>query len=515
MVLNSALYVAFVCVVCIVAYIFPRRARYVWLLLCSYVFYLFPSGVIDPVSGFKGVAYFFGPEGFSKNLPAFGLMLAATFISYICAHGIESSLSKGFKRLWLGVSLAVCLGLLAACKYLNFFLSIGTLFGGSVPGFNLLVPLGISYYTLQTVSYSIDVYNGDIKAEKNPLRYALYVSFFSGIVTGPINRAGKMLPQYKNPARFDYEKVAGGLFRILWGIFKKMVIADNIGRFTAAVLGGNAAAGPQIVLALLLFPYQLYADFGGCCDIAIGTAKMLGFRFAENFERPFAAKTFPLLWQRWHISLTSFFRDYVFTPLVWSRWTEKLPIIGKRVKRPPTFSSVIIIFLLSGLWHGANINYVIWGLLNGVIMALAQLWGKKKERLANKVPLYRAKYFRGTVQRVLVYLMFAGCIVFFAAGLFGRPVTVWFSALGTGWGAGGLMASLNAAGLSAVLMAAVGGCIILTEVVEGLAVKPGRNVSGWIREQYFFVRWPLYFVLLAVLLVFGMFGSSPFIYSVY
>lgn len=500
--LTSGLFVAFLCLVCLTAYIVPRRVRYVWLLLCSYAFYIL-----------------YDADNLTKNLPALALLLCATLISWGCALGIGASRKVGGKRLFLALSLAACLGMLLVCKYTNFFAEslegLTGLFGSGMKmgRVNFIWPLGLSYYTLQTVSYSIEVYTGGMPAERNLVRYALYVSFFPGLVVGPINRAGDMLPQYKDPRPFDYDRVSGGFFRVLWGFVKKMVIADSIAVFTGDVFKHPEDFwGPQMVLAILLFAYQLYADFSGCCDIAIGAARMLGFDFMENFERPFAAKTFQLLWQRWHISLTSFFRDYVFTPLVWSRWTEKLPFIGQKVQKPPALSSVFIIFLLSGLWHGPSINYVIWGVLNGLIMVLSTKFGKKKEKLAARVPVYKNRYLRGTVQRILVYLMFAGCLTFFAFAMYGTGVGEFFTSLPQGWGAlfRGTLAG-NFLPLSTVIMLAVG--VLVLEGVEHFAVRPGSSVASWVRTRKWWLRWPLYYALLSALLVFGSFGKSPFIYQ--
>ncbi|MDL2324952.1 hypothetical protein LJC61_07375 [Ruminococcaceae bacterium OttesenSCG-928-A16] len=502
MALNSVTFLLFLGVVCVVAYALPRKIRYIWLLVCSYAFYLYT------------------PTGTLANLPALALLVGTTLFSYACALGIGKCTKPFLRRLFLGLSLLSCLGILFGFKYTNFFIdginSLTGAFGTASPisHVNLLMPLGISYYILQAVGYTVDVYTGTLAPEANPIRYALFVGFFPGIVTGPINRAGSMLPQYKNPPAFDYNRVAGGLFRVLWGIFKKMVIADTIGQYTAAVFATPAHyAGPQLLLAALLFAYQLYADFGGTCDIAIGAAQMLGFTFAENFNRPFAAKTFAGLWQRWHISLTSFFRETVFTPLVWSRWTEKIPFIGKKFTKPPTASSVFIIFALSGLWHGPHVNYVVWGLLNGALMVFSSTkLNKKRDKLAAKIPLYRARHLRGFCQRVLVYLLFAGCLVFFAAALYQFPVSSWAAGLLNGWDTlFTSFAALNTVlGLDFTTMLLLAGCIVLVEAVE----KCG-NVAGWIRRRGWFIRWPLYILLLAMLLVFGKLGQSPAIYQQY
>ncbi|MDL2254000.1 hypothetical protein LJC49_08045 [Ruminococcaceae bacterium OttesenSCG-928-I18] len=492
----SGLFVGFLCLVCLVAYLVPRKFRYVWLLLCSYGFYLYDA--VD----------------YTRHFPAFGLLLAATAISYGCAWGIGKSQKIGHKRIFLAVTILSCLAMLIVCKYTNFFAEtieqITHLFGGAltVGRVSLVLPLGISYYTLQTISYSIDVYKGKLEPEKNPLRYALYVSFFPGIVTGPINRATAMLQQYKRPQAFSYDRLSGGLFRVLWGFVKKLVIADHIGVYTAMVFGTPGDYyGPHLVLAVLLFSYQLYADFSGSCDIAIGAARMLGFDFMENFNRPFADKTFAGLWRRWHISLTSFFKDYVYIPLG-----------GNRVSLPRWMFNSMVVFVVSAFWHGAGIGYLIWGFLNGAVLIIGKLVHDKKEKLVGALPLYRKPRVRGIFQRGFVYLLFSGCFAFFAFSLYNTPIAEFFSMSYSGWRlltAGKLVDSFADAGLPVyvVLLLAVG--ILLVELIEMFAVKKDSTVASWIRTRKWYLRWPLYYLLLCALITFGKFGQSSFIYQQY
>ena len=312
--LTSIFFLFFVLAVGLLSYFTPRKIRYIWLLACSYLF------------------YWFSPESPVKNLLPLALLVGATLFSYWCALVIELLSSKALKRLFMLLPVLAGIGMLVLFKYYDFFAGgIETLAGGSlaISRPNLLLPLGISYYTMQSIAYVCDVYNGTCPAEKNPLRYALFVSFFPGITGGPINRAASMLPQYKEPAAFSYNRVAGGLFRMLWGYFKFHVVAANIDIFTRTVFEKlSLTSGPAHMLAALLYAYQVYINFSGCCDIGIGAAYALGFDFMENFNRPFAAKTFADLWKRWHISLTTFFRDFMLPPPAWDRWKEKHPRIG-------------------------------------------------------------------------------------------------------------------------------------------------------------------------------------------
>ncbi len=488
--LNSGIFMLFLGAVCVVSYALPRKIRYVWLLVCSYAFYLY------------------SPVGFTKNLPALGFMLAATVISYLCALLIHASHRPLVRKISLGVSLLVTLGFLITSKYLNFILDTVNNFSfANFSPVDIILPLGISYYTLQTVSYCIDVYRRKIKPEKNPFVYALYVSFFPGIVTGPINRAEKMLAQYKNPAKFHYNSVAGGLFRILWGLFKKTVLADTIGIITSAIFSNTVeATGPQLLAAALLFSYQLYTDFGGSVDIAIGAAQMLGFTFTENFNRPFAAKTFSDLWRRWHISLTSFFRDYVYIPLG-----------GSRVSPLRWAFNTMAVFVISGLWHGASMGYLIWGFMNGLIMLAGKFLQQPKDKLASAVPVYSNRYVRGFFQRIFTYLLFTACLLFFAASLYNFPLQNWFRGLLQNWQniLPSFLSLFEKYKLPLVNIGVLAAGVLLVEFIELFAVSPTSTISSWVRRQKFYLRWPLYYGLLAAFLLFGAFGKSPFIYQQY
>lgn len=496
MAINSLMFLGFVAAVCVVAYMLPPRFRYIWLLVASVGFFLFNG------------------ENFTSRLPGFFMMLIAAFASYFCAIGMQGSEKKRNKHIYLIITLVVCLGLLVAFKYLDFIsVSLAQLLslGGTAIAprrFDWILPLGISYYTMQTVSYIMDVYRGKYPAEKNFLLYLLYVCFFPGIVTGPINRADKMLPQYKDPPRFNYDRVAGGLFRVLWGIFKKMVIADNIATITTAVYTDpEKFFGPQQFVAMLLFTYQLYTDFSGSCDIVIGVARMLGFDFMENFKRPLAAKTMQGLWRRWHISLTSFFRDYLYIPLG-----------GNRVSKLRLSVNTLIIFTVSGLWHGAHVGYILWGFVCGAVLVAGRLFGDAKERLASRIPVYSMPKVRGFFQRVFVYLIFSVSFIFFALALYGTPADIYFTHITEGWRAllmGTLPRAFTAMDLEAWLLAGVALAAVLVEVVEKFAVNENSDIAAWIRTRGWYLRWPLYYGLLIVLLVLGAFGKSDFIYQQY
>lgn len=490
---NSLAFLAFFAVVAILTYCVPRVAKPYLLLVASYAFYLYTPA----------------------NRKLVGLLVTATVVTYVCG------LLLGYlKRSWLRIlvlvaSLLCCVGILFYYKYFNFFGQLWAdfmgVFGGAktVATLNLVAPLGLSYFTFQSLGYVIDVYLRQTQPVKNPVKYALFVSFFPCIFTGPIERMEHLMPQLEHPHPFDYSRMAGGAFRMLWGYFKKMVLADTIGLFVKSVYSAaDITAAPYLVVASLLFSYQIYLDFSGCCDIAIGGARILGFDLLENFNRPFAATSYAALWNRWHISLTSWFRDYIFTPL--SFYNRGLSGFWGKMQG---WFNMFIIFPISGLWHGASWGYVIWGVVNGLFLVVGKITAKSRRKLAKKNPLYKLPFLKNTIQRCCVYLLFTFCIVFFAADLYGSTAATVFSGFFSGWAGltfSGFMAGLAARDLTLpTIVLLVIGCAFV-ELVEWRG-----PVYEWIRRQWFVVRWPLYFILAFAILFFGVFGQSAFIYQNY
>ncbi len=484
--LTSGLFVLFLGAVCALSYVIPRRFRYVFLLVASYAFYLY------------------SPSGFAQNLPALCLLASATLISYFCALALQKSSARRMRVLLLVLSLLSSVGMLAFFKYTDTFFALT----GLSDAFSLILPLGMGYYTLQAAGYTLDVYRGKISAERNILRYALFVSFFPAIITGPIGRAGHLLPQYKMPQPFCWDFVSGGLFRMLWGLVKKLVIADNIAVVTSDIFSDTTGqAGPVLLLGILLFAYQLYMDFSGSCDIAIGAARMLGFTLKENFNRPFAAKTYTAFWRRWHISLTEFLRDYVYFPLG-----------GGRVRRFRHVINIMAVFAVSALWHGSGGGegfwYIICLLSIGLFVSLATLLRSPKERLIAHLPLYRIPTVRGVFQRIWLYLIFSVALVPFVFALYDVPPSDFFTQLTLGWGTGqGLLVPLSGISFSGVALAVLPLSALFVMLVERTALKQQGTIAEWVRTLRWFARWPLYYALILLLLLAGAFGQSAFIYQ--
>lgn len=302
------------------------------------------------------------------------LILFSTLVDFVVARQMNAASERGRKWL-LGLSIGSNLGLLMFFKYFNFLTdSLNQILGYtslsvSIPFFEILLPVGISFYTFQTLSYTIDVYNRTCNAHDNPIDFAAYVSFFPQLVAGPIERASTFLPQILSPKAFDYASAVRGMQLLIWGFFKKLVLADNcatiVNQFYQAP---SAHSGSTMAVVVVLFAFQIYCDFSGYTDIARGLAKLLGFELSINFNLPYFSRNIAEFWKRWHISLSTWFRDYVFIPLG-----------GSRKDRTKTMVNIVIVFLVSGLWHGANWTFVLWGAYNAALfLPLYFFLGKKK-----------------------------------------------------------------------------------------------------------------------------------------
>lgn len=312
----------------------------------------------------------------------FLLFFPAT-IDFFVARQIEKTTPQRRKKLLLCISIVTNLGLLFYFKYFNFFLdSINTtavLFGGQalLHSAKILLPVGISFYTFQSISYTVEVYRGNMPAEKNFGRFALFVSFFPQLVAGPINRPQVLLPQVNNLKPLEADNLIIGARRILWGLFKKVVVADRLAFFVNLVYNNpESYHGLSILCATIFFAFQIYCDFSGYSDIAIGVAKMMGIDLMRNFNKPYFSSSIREFWSKWHISLSTWFRDYLYIPLG-----------GNKVGMSRWIFNLFITFLVSGVWHGASINFIIWGALHGLLISLESL-NQRKKFFNFKLPLW-------------------------------------------------------------------------------------------------------------------------------
>lgn len=475
-------YLTFFVLVALGNYLLPRVLRPYFLLAASYLFYAY-----EPA-----------------NRALLPVLLGITFVTWLCGLGMGYLRAKAARIVLLVVSVGSGIGLLVHYKYWNFL-------ADAMPHVmqhhdNLMVPLGLSYFTFAAMSYAIDVFRRKQRPVRNPLHYALFVSFFPIMITGPIERWNQFGPQLRRPRRFNYRRCAGGAFRMLWGYTKKMVLADNLSSYVSLVYANvGQMAGPHLVAATVLFAVQLYMDFSGCCDIALGAARILGFDLIENFNSPFQATSFGDFWRRWHISMTGWFRDYIYFPLGGSRcapWRHWL--------------NLIIVFVCSGLWHGADWRYLVWGLACGIISVLSVLTARPRAFVAQHNPLYRAAWLKNTLRRLMVWVLFCFTLVFFASALYNADPYAVYGGLTKGWQ--GLAGSfkmvcnlLTDSGLDGRLpVVLIFGCGAVFA-----AEWNGNRVADWIRQQCLPLRWTLYYLCFAAILFFAAFGQSAFIYQNY
>ena len=384
---NSFQYLIFLPLVVLVYFLLAPRYRWVLLLAASYYFYM------------------------SWRAEYALLILFCTAINYFAAILIDKAESRARKRAILTIDLIISLGVLFVYKYLGFLTNnLNSMLHAfhaawQIPTFEILLPVGISFFTFQTLSYTIDVYRGETEVERHFGIFALFVSFFPQLVAGPIERSSNLLPQFRVQKRFDMPRAMAGLRIILWGLFKKMVIADRLAVLANAVYNDvSAHSGAAFVIATVAFAFQIYGDFSGYSDIAIGSAKILGFDLMENFRRPYFSKTTAEFWRRWHISLSTWFRDYVYIPLGGSR----------RGKLRYTFNNMLT-FGLSGLWHGAEWTFVIWGLLNGVYTCLSHTTRALRERVCARVFSARTAWLHRTLQVAVTFFLICFSWIFFRA----------------------------------------------------------------------------------------------------
>lgn len=346
------------------------------------------------------------------------LLLFSTLLDYVTGIKIQDSKSKSWKKFWFWLSISINVGFLGVFKYYNFFAesfaeSVSH-FGWSVSPLmlNVILPVGISFYTFHGVSYVIDIYKNKIKAERNFVDYAVFVSFFPLLVAGPIERATHLLPQIKKQRTFDYSRAVDGLRQILWGLFKKIVIADNCAVFANEIFNNSAdMTGSALVLGALFFTFQIYGDFSGYSDIALGTARLFGIDLLRNFAFPYFSRDIAEFWRRWHISLSSWFKDYLYIPLGGSKG-------GNWMRIRNTF----IIFIVSGFWHGANWTFIVWGLLNALFILPSIILKTNRNHLEIVAKGRNLPTMKETFQMALTFALTVFAWIFFRAENMGHAV---------------------------------------------------------------------------------------------
>ncbi len=454
MVFNSIGFLIFFPIFFLLYKILPLKVRWVMMLVLSYFFYM----------------------GWQADL--IYLILFTTFVSYFCAIKIEKHADKPrVRKAYMISAVAVSLFVLFFFKYFNFLsTSVSSLLNAMGLGvseftLDLILPVGISFYTFQTLSYVIDVYRGTLPAERHFGYYALYVSFFPQLVAGPIERPENLIPQLKTKNPFTVNDTTVGLKFMLVGFFKKLVVADQISKYVDAVYN-NAQGGAEIVngftvaLATVLFAVQIYCDFSGYTDIAIGCSRILGIRLMQNFNDPYSAINIKDFWRRWHISLTSWFTDYVYIPLG-----------GSRCKKWRHLMNIMIVFLLSGIWHGAAWTYVLWGVVHGLYQVIGNLTAKSRSKIIARIGVIEDSPLDIWSRRVITFTLVCLAWMIFRANSFADLGTL-MKTLFTGWGGVSISASLEALGMSTVnLITIILSVIVLKQLDLQINTRPDQDNS--------------------------------------
>jgi alginate O-acetyltransferase complex protein AlgI len=480
MLFNSFEFLIFFPIVTFLYFLLPHKFRWAMLLVASCVFYM-------------------------AFIPIYILVLAITIvIDYFMGIWIEDSETKNKKKFLIISILATCL-VLFIFKYFNFFNSnfayIASLLHLNYPIeiINIILPIGLSFHTFQSLSYVIEVYRGNQKAERHFGIYALYVMFFPQLVAGPIERPQNLLHQFREEHLFKYKRVTDGLKLMAWGMFKKIVIADRLAILVNQVYDNpEKYDGVALIIATVFFAFQIYCDFSGYSDIAIGAAQVMGFKLMDNFKRPYFSKSISEFWKRWHISLSSWFRDYFY-----------ISIGGNRVPKWRWNFNLFATFLVSGLWHGANWTYVIWGALNGFYLIFS-IWTRgPREKIANFTKLSQHTEIRKYLQVFTTFFLICFAWIFFRAETLSDAwyiVTHSFRINLYSFN----IENIENLGLSRSNFLVAILSLIFMEFVH--LVQRHGSIRHMLSTKPTWMRWGLYYAIVLGMIFFGMFGENEFIY---
>lgn len=470
MIFTTLNFIVFFLLTLILFYISTDKAQRVVLLAANYVFYMWMK-------------------------PVFGLLLlGGTAVTYLAGRAVQERW-LGLRKCWTAAGVVIMLGQLAVFKYADFFLSgVGLLLGREIPSLELLLPIGISFYSFAAAGYLFDVYRGKTEAERNFVDCALFLSFFPAVLSGPIPRGRELLPQFKYRHEFCWESLRRGLLRFVWGAMKKMVIADSMVIVVNTAYAAPAShTGGQWLFAVIVYSLYIYVDFDAYTDMAIGAAQMLGFTLPENFDAPYTARTVQGFWKRWHMSLTGWFKEYLFFPLG-----------GSRVPRWRVFLNILIVFAVSGLWHGAAITFVIWGLLNGVYQVAGQLTAKPRLALRKRLRIKENAPLLVAVQIFFTFALITAAWVFFRAESVDQAVFIIkriMLILRDGFGG----ESILKLGLSVRRLIVMALCMIPVIAAD---VRKARGCKALELENRPYCYCICMAVLLAVIAVFGAYGEG-------
>ena len=485
MIFTSYLYVAFLILVVGVNYLLPKKIRWLWVLATSFFFL------------------------YTWDLKFCLILLVYTIITYLIGRLIDNAKDQKTKQRWLILGLVLIIGGLFGFKYLNFTIeTVASVLAlaGTQTDFNmvhLFLPAGISFYTFQAISYIVDVSNGRSKVEKHFGKFALFLAFFPKLISGPIERAHDFIPQIENPTPLSYDEMVENMLRIGWGIFKKLVIANRLAVMTNSVFNsGNIYdySGIQLLFIVLMYALQIYIDFAAYTDIALGAARLLGFKLVENFERPYFSKNVVEFWRRWHISLSNWLRDYIFMPLNFASRRRKHKQLWQYI-------NIMIVFLVSGIWHGAAWTFVIWGALHGAFQVWEGATAKLRKTMLTKLNIDANSFGHKFYQALITFGLTSVAWIFFRANtimdalVVGKRILFMRNLhLPESWvfrTAFGLDEKDFTMGIIALMI------FIIVEFISRKTV-----IRKHLVKQPIYFRWPIYLALIFAIIIFGYYGSS-------
>lgn len=487
MLFNSLKFFIFFPIVTILYFLLPHKYRWALLLAASCIFYM-------------------------AFIPAYILILFLTIIiDYFAGIWIEHSTGTR-KKLYLTASIISTCAVLFVFKYFNFFNSNFAALAACIdwnypiPALKIILPIGLSFHTFQSLSYVIEVYRGHQKAEKNFGIYSLYVMFYPQLVAGPIERPQNLLHQFYERHVIEYQRIVDGLKLMVWGLFKKVVIADRLALFVNSVYNNTGDyGGISYAIATVFFAYQIYCDFSGYSDIAIGSAQVMGFKLMDNFNRPYFSKSIAEFWKRWHISLSTWFRDYVYISLG-----------GNRVSIPVWYFNLFITFLISGLWHGANWTYVVWGALNGLYLVCGMITQPLRNLVVSSLGLRSHKTLLKFMRAGITFSLICFSWIFFRANsvgdAFGIIKSIVIKMPSDIYGLFNNSISLSAITLgqgTTSFVIAVASIIFLIVVHS---IQRHGSIRHMLADKPAFIRWSIYYAMILSIFIFGTFTQNQFIY---
>lgn len=475
MTLTSLSFYIFLPICIVVYYLIPAKTRYIWLLFSSYFFYCSLDGAFV------------------------SLLLASTIITWLTGMIIDKNNDHSVKLITLIVGTVINLSILFVFKYSDFFLSLT----GSEKRLNLILPIGISFYTFQSLTYIFDIYKGEIEPEDNIFKYALFVSFFPLILSGPIERAKNLIPELSKEAHFDSNRAKEGLQFMLFGYFLKIVIVARMAILTDYVftdyLNKN---GISILIAIFAYTIMIYCDFAGYSAIAIGMCRIMDINIITNFRQPYFATSVADFWRRWHISLSTWFRDYLYIPLG-----------GNRKGSLRKYINIMIVFIVSGLWHGANLTFVFWGFLNGIYQVIGGLLKNVKEKAIEKIGLHKSPSLLKALQIIITFILISFTWIYFRsssvyeanailANMFARLNYVNLFD-GTIWNVG-----LGVKNMAFSIIA-----IAFLLIADIMCERKKCDISGLLLNVPVVVRWGIYYFMIIFILFSMNLNMTEFIYS--